>query len=178
MRLALRFLRFFQAPPTAARRPGPPPPRFWLTLLTSLCCGSVDHIYDTEGCVFRSPYALHEYARLTRTVPGTAGYWSDPARYGSGFDTCAADTVVMPPGECASFSSNLDRRSARIKGASRKLIGKGLEPADKLSNGHTSTFYHGQNPTPTAHPPAKSSQCTKQKTITAARYPTSKARRL
>ncbi|GAA6021779.1 hypothetical protein JCM8202_004347 [Rhodotorula sphaerocarpa] len=84
-----------------------------------------NHIYDTEGC-----------------------YWSDPARYGSGFDTCAADTVVMPPGEY------------------------------KLSNGHTSTFYHGQNPTPTAHPPAKSSQCTKQKTITAARYPTSKARRL
>ncbi|POY72197.1 hypothetical protein BMF94_4773 [Rhodotorula taiwanensis] len=77
-----------------------------------------NHIYDTEGC-----------------------YWNDPGRYGSGFDTCAADTVVMPPGEY------------------------------KLSNGHTSTFYHGQQPTPTAHAPAKSSQCVKQQTIKAAKYP-------
>ncbi|GAA5863468.1 hypothetical protein JCM3774_005304 [Rhodotorula dairenensis] len=77
-----------------------------------------NHIYDTEGC-----------------------WWNDPGNYGRGFDTCAADTIVSPPGEY------------------------------KRKDGTTSTFYHGQQSTPTAHAPAKSSQCKKQKTISPAKYP-------
>ncbi|GAA6051788.1 hypothetical protein JCM3770_004972 [Rhodotorula araucariae] len=68
-------------------------------------------------------------------------YWNDPGNYGTGFDTCKADVVAMAPGEY------------------------------KLKNGATSTWRHGQLPTPTAQKPAKSSQCTKVATITAASYP-------
>lgn len=70
--------------------------------------------------------------------------WNDPGNYGSGFDTCAADTVAMPPGEY------------------------------KLKNGKTSTWHQGVNPTPAGQKPAKSSQCVKQATILAAKYATSK----
>lgn len=69
----------------------------------------------------------------------------------------------MPPGECESTSA----RDSTACEADLSF----LTLADKLSNGHTSTFYHGQQPTPTAHAPAKSSQCVKQQTIKAAKYP-------
>ncbi|KWU41160.1 carbohydrate-binding module family 13 protein [Rhodotorula sp. JG-1b] len=80
-----------------------------------------NHIYDTEGC-----------------------WWNDPGNYDLGFDTCAADTVVSPPGEYI------------------------------LKNGTTSTFYHVQKTTPTAHPPAKSSSCKVQATVKPGKYPPKK----
>lgn len=43
--------------------------------------------------------------------------------------------------------------------------------ADKLKNGKTSTWHHGQGPTPAPQAPAKTSMCTTYPTITPATYP-------
>ena len=123
-----------------------------------------DHIYDTEGCTFSLVTRDRKIDRAKVRV--LAGWWNDPGNYDLGFDTCAADTVVSPPGECAYAALPL----------SFLMFGKTHRRhlADIRKDGTTSTFYHGQKTTPTAHPPAKSSLCKVQATIKPGKYPPKK----
>lgn len=64
-----------------------------------------DHIYDTEGCT--SSFIEVRVRKSDRAEARVlAGWWNDPGNYDLGFDTCAADTVVSPPGECAFIPSS------------------------------------------------------------------------
>lgn len=102
-------------------------------------------ISDTEFCI-RLCYDGPDAWKWCNHIYDVMGcYWNMPGNYDKGsFEQSNADLPAMPMGEY------------------------------KRKDGSTSTWYQGVNPTPAAQNPPRSSSIHSQRTITAAKYPTSK----